>query len=340
LPAASDERAADLKADLALAKEEVARLKKALSRKVRNEAQIAIQVRDALEDLEPISVPPLPGIYTGKGPRSEEAAVLAMSDWQCGKTTETYDIATCEKRILMAGQKTLEIAAMRRQTARIDTLYLWLLGDMVEGEMIYPDQTWEIECGAAEQATKHVPRIAARLIGLLAQGFKRIVIRCVCGNHGRVGLPKAGANPRTNWDRVAYDTLSVHLAPLIAAGRIDFDVPDSFYCVTDILGWGHLITHGDRSIGSGGDTSVRKAINGWVQTIPGWRYLWFGHVHNPRVYTVNFHQAIANGSTESSNQYAHKQMHAATDPSQWLAFANRKHGIISLNQLFLSSRKP
>lgn len=324
--------------DAALAREEIARLKHALARKVRNEAQIAIQVRDALRDITPISVPKVQ-TFRSDG-RSEEAAILAIGDTQIGKVTATYDIATAEKRVLLAGQKAIEIADMRRHNARIDTLYLWLLGDMVEGEMIYPDQPWEIECGAAEQATRHVPRITARLIGLLAQHFKRIVVRCVMGNHGRVGLPSAGANPRTNWDRVAYDTLSVHLEPLIKTGRVDFQIADGFYVVQDILGWGHLVTHGDRSIGSGGDTAVKRAINGWVQTIPGWRYLWFGHVHNPRVYTVNFHQAIANGSTESSNTYAQKELHAATDPSQWLAFANRRHGVISLSQLFLSERKP
>lgn len=318
--------------------DEVARLKTALARKVRNEAQIALQVREALRDLPRIQVPS-PRIQVGRG--GEEAAILAIGDTQVGKVTRDYDVATAEKRVLLAGQKTLEIAAMRRHHARIETLYLWLLGDMVEGEMIYPDQPWEIECGAAEQATRHVPRICARLVGLLAQGFKRIVVRCVAGNHGRVGLPKQGANPRTNWDRVAYDTLGVHLHPLVEKGRVDFAVADGFYVVQDVLGWGHLITHGDRSLGSGGDAIVRRAIHGWVQTIPEpWRYLWFGHVHNPRLYTVNFHTAIANGSTESSNTYAQKELHAATDPSQWLAFANRRHGIISYSQLHLGERRP
>ena len=284
--------------------EEVARLKTALARKVRNEAQIALQVREALRDVPRIQVPPYkspdksPNKSEEKSPnKSEEAAILAIGDTQVGKVTRDYDIATAEKRVLLAGHKTLEIAAMRRQNARIDTLYLWLLGDMVEGEMIYPDQPWEIECGAAEQAVSHVPRILSRLVALLAQGFRRVVVRCVAGNHGRVGLPKQGANPRTNWDRVAYETLGVHLAPLVAKGRVDFAIAEGFYVVTDVLGWGHLITHGDRSIRGGGDTAVKRAINGWVQTIPGWRYLWFGHVHNPRLYTVNFHTAIANGST-------------------------------------------
>lgn len=324
--------------EMALAREEIVRLKQALARKVRNEAQIAIQVRDALQDLPRIEVP-VARERPGNG--LEEAAILAIGDTQIGKVTATYDIATAEKRVLLAGEKAIEIAAMRRHTARIDTLYLWLLGDMVEGEMIYPDQPWEIECGAAEQATRHVPRILAKLVGLLAQDFRRVVVRCVMGNHGRVGLPKQGANPRTNWDRVAYDTLSVHLTPLIDAGRVDFKIADGFYLVTDVLGWGHMITHGDRSLGNGSDNAVKNAVKGWTTTVSEkWRYLWFGHVHNPRVYTVNFHTAIANGSTESSNQYAHKELHAATDPSQWLAFANRKHGVISLNQLFLSTRKP
>ena len=60
--------------ELELSREEIARLKIALARKVRNEAQIAIQVRDALRDLPRIQVPS-PRIKVGRG--SEEAAILA-----------------------------------------------------------------------------------------------------------------------------------------------------------------------------------------------------------------------------------------------------------------------
>jgi hypothetical protein len=106
--------------------------------------------------------------------------------------------------------------------------------------------------------------------------------------------------------------------------------------VEDVLGHGHLLAHGDQIGGAGTDGPIRSAAMGWIDSIgQPWEILWLGHFHNPRWLTVNRRVVIVNGSTESDNLYAQRQLKAQTDPLQWLAFANAEHGLVSLNPLYL-----
>jgi hypothetical protein len=321
-----------------LLKEENKRLKRELGRKTRNEDVILMAVRDALTDLPKIKVQnvgtsqPKP---TSRN-RHEEVAILCISDTQIGKVTPSYDVKTAEKRVLAAGRKTIEIAEMRRQSAKIEECCLWLIGDIVEGEAIFAGQPYEIEIGAMQQSVQAAPQILSSLIIQLSQAFTKVRVRCVVGNHGRVGSINFAAHPKTNWDRVAYETTQLLLRGVQREPNIDFRIADDFYAVENVLGHGHLLAHGDQIGGMGTDGPISKAAMGWIDSIRApWRYLWMGHFHNARWLTVNRRVVIVNGSTESDNLYAQRQLKAQTDPLQWLAFANAKHGIISLSPLFL-----
>jgi hypothetical protein len=331
--------------ELELLREENRRIKRELGRKARNEDVIAIEVRRALADLPKVKVGRRPssaavgkaGLQsTASGRRSEEVAILCISDTQIGKVTATYDVATAERRVLAAGQKTAKIAELRRSVARIDECCLWLIGDIVEGESIFAGQPYEIEIGAMQQSVQAAPQILASLIAQLAQAFNRVRVRCVVGNHGRVGSISFAAHPKTNWDRVAYETTGILLKGVKGHAEIDYRVADDFYVVEQVLGHGHLLAHGDQIGGAGTDGPIRQAAMGWIDSIRApWKYLWLGHFHNPRWLTVNHRVVIVNGSTESDNLYAQRQLKAQTDPLQWLAFANAEHGIVSLSPLYL-----
>jgi hypothetical protein len=333
--------------ELELLREENRRIKRELGRKARNEDVIAIEVRRALETLPKVKVvaPTFVKKAGATGPRgkpdpatrgSEEVAILCISDTQIGKVTATYDVATAERRVLAAGQKTAKIAELRRSVARIDECCLWLIGDIVEGESIFAGQPYEIEIGAMQQSVQAAPQILASLIAQLAQAFNRVRVRCVVGNHGRVGSISFAAHPKTNWDRVAYETTGILLKGVKGHAEIDYRVADDFYVVEQVLGHGHLLAHGDQIGGAGTDGPIRQAAMGWIDSIRApWKYLWLGHFHNPRWLTVNHRVVIVNGSTESDNLYAQRQLKAQTDPLQWLAFANAEHGIVSLSPLYL-----
>lgn len=334
--------------EMQLLQEENRRLKRELGRKTRNEDVILMAVKDALADLPKIKIEqssgllslPRDGSRVSRDTRKtaqEEVAILCISDTQIGKVTPSYDVKTAEKRVLAAGRKTIEIAEMRRQSARIDECCLWLIGDIVEGEAIFAGQPYEIEIGAMQQAVQAAPQILANLVLQLSQHFRRVRVRCVVGNHGRVGSISFAAHPKTNWDRVAYETTSILLSKAeLGLSKLDFKIAEDFFAVEDVLGHGHLLAHGDQIGGMGTDGPISKAAMGWIDSIPGaWSYLWMGHFHNSRWLTVNKRTVIVNGSTESSNIYAQRQLKAQTDPMQWLAFSNAKHGIISMNPLYL-----
>jgi hypothetical protein len=55
---------------------------------------------------------------------------------------------------------------------------------------------------------------------------------------------------------------------------------------------------------------------------------------------LNHRILLANGTTESDNDYAQEQLAACGHPCQRLAFFNAKHGLIADHQVFLAERLP
>lgn len=317
--------------ELVLLREENKRLKRELGRSRRNEDLILLSVRDALIELPAVRPPPKPAKDTRK--LDEEVAWLFISDTQIGKLTNSYDVAEAERRILRAADKACRIAELRRTRAKIRECVLILGGDIVEGESIFPGQPYEIEIGAMQQSVHAAPQACARAIRTLAESFEKVRVRCVVGNHGRVGMISLAQHPKTNWDRVAYEVTRMLVVDL--GERVDFQIAEDFWHVEDVLGVGNLVVHGDQIGGAGTDGPIRNAAMGWIDAIPKpWRYLWMGHFHNARWLTVNKRIVIVNGSTESDNLYAQRKLKAMSSPLQWLAFMGRS-GVLSLDPLYL-----
>lgn len=322
--------AAEMQRENRLLAEENKRLKRQLSRSRRNEDLIFLAVQDALAVLPEVAPPPTPQRDARK--LGEEVAWLFISDTQIGKLTNSYDVAEAERRILAAASKACHIAELRRSRAKIRECVLILGGDIVEGETVFVGQPYEIEIGAMEQAVQAAPQAIARAIRLLVTSFERVRVRCVVGNHGRVGPIVLAQHPKTNWDRVCYEVTKLLVEDL--GKRVDFVVAEDFYHIEDVLGVGNLVVHGDQIRGST-DGPLRNAAMGWIDSMPRpWKYLWMGHFHNARWLTVNKRIVIVNGSTESDNLYAQRELKAASSPLQWLAFMG-KAGILSLDPLYL-----
>lgn len=320
---------AALQAELEAYKAEAAQLRRSLGARQRHEAQILKAVREVYE-VQPTLVVSPPQLPTRRPKGAPEAAILAIGDTQIGKVTSTYNVVVAEQRILRAGEKLVKLASYRN--APVDTCYVWFLGDMVEGESIFGGQPYEIEIGAMQQAVHAAPQAMAKLCLYLRQYFAKVHVRCVVGNHGRIGSISQGSHPKTNWDRVSYEVTAL----LLKGVDVDFQVAPDFWWAEQVLGHGHLLVHGDQIGGAGTDGPLSKAAMGWIDSVPAsWRYLWMGHFHNARWLTVNRRVVIVNGSTESDNLYAQRQLKAQTDPLQWCAFANEEHGIISLDPLYL-----
>lgn len=328
---------------------EIDNLKKRLTQHKTGEGIIIQAVQDCYEDPPDLVIPETPE-DDNRAISDNEIAVLHISDTQIGKTTRSYDCAKAEERLIQLVHKTIAITNTRRSAAKIEEIHVYLGGDMVEGEEIFATQAHEIEQGVFDQAVRTAPAILTKCILILLKHFKKVVIKTVPGNHGRNGAHGGRAHPRTNWDNVCYELTywmlqSSEEMRSALAGRLDFQLNDKWYEVDYVYGWGNLIVHGDQITGGFSGFpyyGVGKKAWGWIDSIPeAWSYLWFGHFHTYASGTLNHRFYLANGTTESDNVYAQSQLAATGYPCQRLSFFNKKHGLISDSQIFLTDdRKP
>jgi hypothetical protein len=331
--------------DVRLLKRRIGQLERQLSG---YKAQTSLVV-DALSEIfaEPPALKLPPRVRRGSAKKREEVAVLHVSDTQIGKVTATYDTATAADRLMKLAETTLRATEDRRQSAKIDRCCVFLGGDLVEGETIFGHQIWEIESNVLQQAVRDTPEMISRMIMRLAEGFHTVEVYGVPGNHGRSAPRNSGASPKTNWDVVAMEVTRLMLQNAAAKGRIEWRTTDSWYQIVDVLGWSNMLIHGDRGVrGFNGFPwyGVGRASGRWSQILRDWesadgrwrRYLWMGHFHTyagPVVF--NNVVMLANGTTESDNEYAAADLSAAGEPCQRLAFFDEEHGLVADHQVFL-----
>jgi hypothetical protein len=289
---------------------------------------------DAISALE---LPPVPAPkpYSG-GKGSPEVAVAVLSDWQLAKTTSTYDSEICEARIEMYAEKVIKLANIQRADHPVDELRVWVLGDIIESELIFPGQQHLIDSSLYRQVTVDGPRIFCTFIRRMLANFKKVHITAVIGNHGAIsGNLRREHNPETNGDRMLY-----RICQQILAGekRLTWNIPDgagsrNWYAIDRVGSYGCLLIHGDqiRGGGHGGFPFYGLAKKVW-----GWKCgaieepfndVFLGHYHQPTRVTLNSVTARVSGSTESHSDYAAEELAAVGRPSQWLLFAKEDFGI-------------
>ena len=111
-----------------------------------------------------------------------EVAVVHATDWQLGKKTVSYDMATCAARIDQLVEKTIHLTKIQRADHPVRELVLMLGGDMVEGITIFPGQAWEVEAHLFEQLFE-ASKIMERMVRTFAENYEKVSIVCEYGNH-------------------------------------------------------------------------------------------------------------------------------------------------------------
>ena len=130
------------------------RAQRAGSRKLRDTASYVEAVHAAVSDAVlahgPANLIPTPA-RGGKSPHKPEVALLHLTDWQLGKKSESFGIATLRARIANAVTKTISLTEIQRSHHPVDEIHVMLGGDMVEGISIFPGQVFEDEANLFEQ---------------------------------------------------------------------------------------------------------------------------------------------------------------------------------------------
>ena len=201
-------------------------------------------------------------------PRAREAEVAnpILADLQTGKETRSYNSEICRQRIELFADKTLRLTDIQRSDHPVNVAHVYALGDIVEGEDIFPGNGYEIDASLYRQIVTGVEIVSDFLKRMLSH-FERVHFAGVIGNHGR--LFKRGGdtyNPESNMDRLLYKFVSMLFEN---EPRITFDIPDgpgarNFYLVDRIGDYSTLLVHGDQF-------PVPTSGHGYFKKVLGWK---------------------------------------------------------------------
>jgi hypothetical protein len=316
---------------------ELRRISLALEReKSRTGVLVDAVERAVASGLMTLTLPPIPPPRPQRsGAGAEEVAVAVLSDWQLAKTTATYDSEICEARVEMYAEKVMKLADVQRADHPVNELRVWLLGDLIESELIFPGQAHRIDSSLYRQITVDGPRILTTFLRRMAQHFERVRVVGIIGNHGAIsGQSRRENSPETNGDRMLYRICQQILAN---EPRISWDIPDggdrrNWYAVDTVGSYSTLLFHGDQVRGGFGGFpfyGLAKKVWGWKSgAIPEqFDDVFFGHFHQPTRITLNSVTARCSGSIESHNDWAMEELAAVGRPSQWLLFVKPDFGV-------------
>lgn len=319
------------------------RTQKQLSEEKRRTTQLESAVYRAAHDAsltvryEPVAAPPA----DRRRKHTPEVAVPWLSDLQLGKRTPDYDSDVAAERIERYGDKVLAIVEMQRSMRPVREAHVWMTGDIVEGEDIFPGQPWQIDSSLYMQTVKNGPEILGSFLRRMLGAFDKVHVTSVIGNHGRIGR-KGQSHPETNTDRMCYEITKQRLAD---EDRLSWDNPEpgqsgdrGWYAVDTIGNYSCLLVHGDQFRGSLGIPfyGIRKKVLGWKAmgsdgnlAFPHFQDLAFGHWHQPFSMTINGIGVRGIGSPESRNDYAAENMAGMSRPSQRLLFVEPDEGVVT-----------
>lgn len=197
------------------------------------------------------------------------------------------------------------IHSCKTSSRPIDEIFILLIGDIVENEVIFPGQSHQIDIPVFKQTELSRDTLWKHVMYPVAMEFQDIPINiyCVPGNHARPGNDRQ-ASKISNWDNVIYSSLSAMLGVAQQTGTMKnvslvFSLKD--YLNFQIRGWKCHMRH---SAPSQVETAAGEAKLGNWYKAHQMDMFFHGHWHRPGLSYWNGVAVFANGSVPGTDDYA------------------------------------
>lgn len=275
-------------------------------------------IREFSKEVKKIKSVPQFKIKQQKG-KKEETAVLEISDVHLGKKTETYNLEQFVKRMNTLLASVSEVTELVRRNCNVKKLHIFLLGDILDGEEIFPNHQVSLEHHLFHQliyAEKHFSSFITSLLEI----FEEIEVDCVYGNHGR---KSKSASPKTNFDLIFYKMLEVRFEQI---KRVNFNISEDFYNYAEVAGKRFLLVHGHQFVMTSGTPwySILRAVANWSGSLPKqFDYMTCGHFHITGMIPWNTKRVILNGTFSSSDDFSQEVVKQIPTNTQWFFGVNQ-----------------
>lgn len=289
-------------------------------------------VQSVIESMVERGVASLPAVDVApvvENPESgdEEAMVVMISDLQIGHLTPTTSALIIRNRMRRFAERVVRLANIHRQAYPIKRLYVFLLGDCVQHELVGRFVSLqELECTLMPQMFKWaIPMLEEALLTWCTQ-FEQVDVYTVNGNHGGFGKFQS---EDFNLDAIIYKFLESHLAD---QPNLTFHVElEHFWQKVSILRKNFLLVHGDQinmwqNLPWYGIT--QKAMR-WQGSLPGhpFKYMVLGHFHVASCFDWNDVEIFVNGCFVSDDQWVLKKLGMASSTTQWAFGVHPRKGV-------------
>lgn len=324
-----DEQLEALRAEAALCRGQVDKLRKALGRQQEFADQVALAVR-ASQPVKPMVYKP------GRVPMDPVEAVLNLGDWHIGEVIDgdqtegfgSFDHATAVRRLDSITDAFLKWVATHRKGLRIPRGTLILSGDWVSGD-IHEELRRTNEFDLPEQTAK-AGLLMGEVIRKVAPAFERLQLVAVGGdNHGRLTVkPQAKGRVTNNMSYMVYALAKAYTA---GHGNLVWNTATGQTVLAEIGGHRFLCEHGDgikSQLGFpyyGMGRKLGKEAARRMNTDKGFHYWSLGHFHVPCVIQGN---TLVNGCLSGTSEFDHGCGRWAP-PAQVGFLVHPKHGLFN-----------
>ena len=196
---------------------------------------------------------------------------LDWADWQFAKLEGGGSAGLIERLQSAFDSAEQRIADLRKIGRQLDELVIFGGGDMIEGCVIYPNQSYEIDDHRRGQIKNTVAMII-KGIKQLAPHFSTVRVAVVPGNHGEHRIAGNRTTIGDNDDLLVFEMAQVGIESDPKFSHVSFEIADrEISMTTKVLNWTYGLTHGD-VYGKTGGAGIRNKVFNWYKTMAGNRH--------------------------------------------------------------------
>jgi len=254
------------------------------------------------------------------GDRKEEIMGLNLGDIHIGR----YPADLLFKKAETLYDAVLKLAKIHRSAYPVNHLVINMLGDIVDGDGIFPSQPFEQKFFLMEQMFTYGAPMLVDLFNRLSDHFESITINTVPGNHGR---KSKWTTKELNFDSMFYEYLRKATE---GNKKIKWNINWNWYQVVDIFGWNFFLTHG---------ANIRTWMNlpfygmkekgmRWKGSLPkDFDYFMMGHFHTMLSFKWNDFTAYISGTWLDNDRFALEILGMKSSTTQMVFGVSKKRGI-------------
>lgn len=236
---------------------------------VKKKEEVNREFIDAVELMNSIEANPRPIVAQNGGTKS--TFCLDWADWQMAKLEGGGSAGLIERLQKAFDAAEERIAELRSIGRALNELVIFGGGDMVEGCVIYPNQSYEIDDHRRGQIKNTVAMII-KGIKQLAPHFDSVRVVVVPGNHGEHRIAGNRTTIGDNDDLLVFEMAQLGIESDPAFKHVSFEIADREISITTkVQGWTYGLTHGD-VYGKTGGTGIRNKVFNWFKTMAGNRH--------------------------------------------------------------------